>query len=119
MVKTKIVNSDLKEFDISVKKFRNETYVLKLYITGLSPQSVAAIENLRKICEDNLKGKYSLEVIDLYKNPSLAKGEQIIAAPTLIKKLPLPIRRIIGNMSNSDRVLVGLDLKEVKEIIKT
>jgi circadian clock protein KaiB len=111
-VKTKSV---INEFDISVKKFKNETYILKLYVTGITPQSILAIDNIKVICESHLKGRYSLEVIDLYKNPNLAKGEQIIAAPTLIKKLPLPLRRIIGNMSNTERVLVGLDLKEVKK----
>jgi circadian clock protein KaiB len=110
-VKTK---SGIKEFDISVKKFNNETYILKLYVTGITPQSILAIDNIKEICESHLKGRYSLEVIDLYKNPGLAKGEQIIAAPTLIKKLPLPLRRIIGNMSNTERVMVGLDLKKVK-----
>ena len=106
----RIVN--LKELDISVKKTKNEKYVLKLYLTGLTHQSISALENLRKICDENLKGRYSLEVIDLYKNPSLAKGEQIIAAPTLIKYLPLPLRKMIGNMSNTERILVGLDLKK-------
>jgi len=111
----KIAISDLREFDISIKKSKSEQYILKLYVAGLTPQSVSAIENLKRICEEHLKGRYNLEVIDLYKNPSLAKGEQIIAAPTLIKKLPLPLRRVIGNMSNSERVLVGLDLKELKK----
>jgi circadian clock protein KaiB len=83
----------------------------------MTPQSVNAIDNLRKICEEHLKGRYDLEVIDLYKNPALAKGEQIIAAPTLIKKLPLPLRRIIGNMSSTDRVLVGLDLRKLNNEI--
>jgi circadian clock protein KaiB len=105
------------EFDTSLKKNREQRYQLKLYITGMTPQSVNAIENLRKICEEHLKGRYDLEVIDLYKNPALAKGEQIVAAPTLIKKLPLPLRRIIGNMSSTDRVLVGLDLKKLKNEI--
>ncbi len=111
MSKKNEVKSPLKEFDISVQKFKNETYVLKLYVTGLTPQSIKAIDNLKKICEENLKGRYNLEVIDLYKNPSLASGEQIIAAPTLIKKLPLPLRRVIGDMSNKERVIVGLDLE--------
>lgn len=106
--------SGLKAFDISVKRTKNESYVLKLYVTGITPQSANAIANLKKICEEHLKGRYSLEVIDLYKNPALAKGEQIIAAPTLIKKLPLPLRRVIGDMSNTERVLVGLDIKEIK-----
>jgi circadian clock protein KaiB len=102
----------LSEFDISIKNLKNETYILKLYVTGMTPQSTLAINNLKEICEEHLKGRYSLEVVDLYKNPGLASGEQIIAAPTLIKKLPLPLRRIIGNMSNTDKVLVGLDLKK-------
>ena len=111
MTKTKSIASVPKEFDIAVRRYKNETYVLKLYVTGLTPQSISAIDNLKKICEENLKGRYSLEVIDLYKKPSLARGEQIIAAPTLIKVLPLPLRRIFGNMTNTERVLVGLDLK--------
>jgi circadian clock protein KaiB len=111
MLKKKVVKSSLKEFDSSIQKFKNETYILKLYVTGLSPQSVKAIDNLKRICEENLKGRYNLEVIDLIKNPSLAVGEQIIAAPTLIKKLPLPLKRMIGDMSNKERLLVGLDLK--------
>ncbi len=115
MKQTKKTNAGLKEFDISVKKFKNETYILKLYVTGLTPQSILALDNLKTICDEHLKGRYNLEVVDLYKNPALAKGEQIIAAPTLIKKLPLPLRRIIGNMSNTERVLVGLDIKEVKK----
>jgi circadian clock protein KaiB len=114
MPKTKIVKTVPKEFDVSVQKYKNENYVLRLYVTGLTPNSVHALDNLKEICEEHLKGRYNLEVIDLYKNPALAAGEQIIAAPTLIKKLPLPLRRIIGDMSDKDRVLVGLDLKEVK-----
>lgn len=112
MKKTVKGKSTISEYDISVKKLLDETYILKLYVTGMTPQSILAIDNLKKICEEHLKGKYHLDVIDLYKNPALAKGEQIIAAPTLIKKLPLPLRRIIGNMSNIDKVLVGLDLKK-------
>ena len=77
------------DFDTSLKKYKEQRYQLKLYVTGMTPQSINAIDNLRVICEEHLKGRYDLEVIDLYKNPSLAKGEQIIAAPTLIKKLPL------------------------------
>jgi len=86
-----------------------------LYVVGTTPQSVRAIENSKKICDEHLKGRYTLEVIDLYQHPVLAFGEQIIAAPTLVKYLPLPLRRIIGDMSNIDRVLVGLDLKKVND----
>jgi circadian clock protein KaiB len=86
-------------------------YVLRLYVTGTTPQSVRAIANVKKICEEHLLGRYELEVVDLYQQPHLAQGDQILAAPTLIKKLPLPLRRIIGDMSKSERVLVGLDLQ--------
>lgn len=93
---------------------KEELYTLRLYVTGITPNSARAISNIKKICEEHLKGRYELEVIDLYQQPSLAKGEQIIASPTLIKKLPLPLRRIIGDMSSTERVLVGLDLRENK-----
>ena len=97
-------------FEQFLKDSTERTYVLRLYITGTTPQSARAIANVKKICEEHLQGRYELEVIDLYQQPQLAQGEQIIAAPTLIKKLPLPLRRIIGDMSNAERVLVGLDL---------
>jgi len=87
-----------------------EQYVLRLYIAGMTPRAGRAIESVRALCEEFLTGRYDLQVIDVYQQPALAKGEQIIAAPTLIKKLPLPLRRIIGDMSNHDRVLVSLDL---------
>ena len=86
-------------------------YVLRLYVTGTTPHSMRAIVNIRKICEQHLKGRYELEVIDIAQNPALAAGEQIIAAPTLIKKLPLPLRRFIGDMSKPERLLLGLDLR--------
>jgi circadian clock protein KaiB len=88
-------------------------FILKLYVAGQSPKSVLAIANLKKICEENLRGRYELEVIDLYQQPQLARGEQIIALPTLIRKLPVPLRRIIGDMSNTARVLVGLDMQSI------
>jgi len=87
---------------------------LRLYVTGTTPQSARAIANIKKLCEIYLKGRYELDVVDLYQQPQLAQGEQIIAAPTLIKKLPLPQRRIIGDMSMSQRVLAGLDLQKKK-----
>ncbi|OGT12646.1 MAG: circadian clock protein KaiB [Gallionellales bacterium RIFCSPHIGHO2_02_FULL_57_16] len=86
-------------------------YVLQLFVAGQTPKSVHAINNIKKICEENLQGRYELEVIDLYQQPQLAQGDQIIAVPTLIKKLPLPLRRIIGDLSNTERVLVGLDIR--------
>lgn len=91
---------------------KTEKYVLRLYVTGMTPKSTRAISNLKKICEEHLGGRYDLQVIDIYQQPALAKGEQIIAAPTLIKKLPLPLRRLIGDMSNTEKMLLGLDMKK-------
>jgi len=87
-------------------------YVLHLFVTGSTPRSIRAISNIRKICENHLEGRYDLEVVDISLHPMLAGGAQIIAAPTLIKTLPLPLRRFIGDMSQTDRLLVGLDLVE-------
>ena len=84
--------------------------MLRLYVTGVTGKSVRAIQNVRRICEEHLEGQYELEVVDLYKNLPLARGDQIIAAPTLIKTLPLPLRRFIGDMSQTDRILLGLGL---------
>lgn len=109
MAKKKIIDSTA-DFERSLNIQQNEHYLLRLYVTGVTPQSVRAISNVKKICEEHLRDRYELEVIDLYQQPELAIEEQIIAAPTLIKKLPLPLRRIIGDMSKSDRILVGLDL---------
>ena len=86
-------------------------YILILYVAGQSPKSVNAIANIKKICEEHLQGRYQLDVIDLYQQPQRALGEQIIAVPTLLRKLPPPLRRIIGDLSNTERVLVGLDLR--------
>lgn len=98
---------------VAAKSPPGDRYLLRLYVTGLTNRSERAVRNLQDICDEYLKGRYDLEVIDLYQQPVLAKGEQIIAAPTLIKKLPLPMRRIIGDMSNRERVLLGLDLRSV------
>jgi circadian clock protein KaiB len=102
------------ELEKAAVRREREKYVLRLYVTGLTPMSTQAIANVRKICEEHLAGRYELEVIDLYQQPKLAKGEQIIASPTLIKTLPLPLRRLIGNMSDTERFLVGIDLKPKK-----
>ena len=91
---------------------RGQSYLLRLYVTGTTPNSLRAIKNIKKICEEHLQGRYSLEVIDVYRQPALAKGEQIIAAPTLIKQLPLPLRRLVGDLSDLKKVLIGLDLRE-------
>lgn len=108
------IKSAAEKLNLAVSGLSKERYILRLYITGSTSRSVLAIRNLKKICEEYLEGGYELEVIDLYQKPSLAQGDQIIAAPTLIKKLPLPFRRIIGDMSDKEKVLSGLDLKEVK-----
>jgi len=84
---------------------------LRLYVAGQTPRSITAFKNLKDICEEYLKGKYHIEVIDLMENPTLARGDQILAIPTLVRKLPQPIRKIIGDLSNTERVLVGLDIQ--------
>jgi len=88
-----------------------EKYHLRLFVTGQTARSTQSVENLRRLCEKYLKGRYELEVIDIYQQPGLASENQIIAAPTLIKKLPLPLRRLVGDFSNQDRVILGLDLR--------
>jgi len=95
-----------------------ETWILKLYIAGQTPKSSQAFDNLKKICEEHLAGKYLIEVVDLLKNPKLAKGEQILAIPTLVRQLPSPVRKLIGDLSNRERVLVGLDLQPAAKIVK-
>jgi circadian clock protein KaiB len=109
MKKTKVTES-AEEFEKSSKATGEEKYVLRLYVTGMTPRSINAIENIRKICEEHLKGRYELEIIDIYQQPEFAKKEQILAAPTLIKKLPLPLRKFIGDMSDKDKILIGLNL---------
>ena len=91
-----------------------EVYILRLYVAGQTRKSLAAFANLKKICEENLAGQYRIEVIDLLENPQLAKGDQILAIPTLVRKLPPPLKKIIGDLSNTERVLVGLDLRPAK-----
>jgi len=91
-----------------------EFWELRLYTAGQTPRSITAFANLKKICEEHMAGKYHIEVIDLLVNPQLAKGDQILAIPTLVRKLPEPIRKIIGDLSNTEKVLVGLDLRERK-----
>jgi circadian clock protein KaiB len=95
----------------ALRKAASRRYILKLYVAGQSPKSVNAIANIKKLCETKLKGRYVLDVIDLYQQPHLAQGAQIIAIPTLVRTLPSPLRRIIGDLSNTERVLVGLDIR--------
>ena len=93
-----------------------ETWELRLYVAGQTPKSVTALKNLKKYCETHLKGQYKIEVIDLLVRPQLAEGDQIFAIPTLVRKVPVPIRKIIGDLSNEEKVLVGLNIVPVKEI---
>ena len=94
---------------------KQETFELRLYIAGQTPKSVTALKNITKYCKENLHGKYTIEVIDLLKNPQLAEGDQIFAIPTLVRKVPEPIRKIIGDLSNEEKVLVGLNIRKVKQ----
>jgi circadian clock protein KaiB len=100
-----------KVFGQVLQKPGNQKYVLRLYVAGTTPRSLRAVTNIRKIYEEYLPGRYDLEVVDIYQPPTLARGAQIIAAPTLIKKLPLPLRKFIGDMADKERILVGLDWK--------
>lgn len=95
-------------------KSAKKLWALRLYVAGHTEKSVAAFQNLKKICESHLKGEYSIEVIDLLRQPQLAKGDQIIATPTLVKKLPTPVKRIIGDLSDTEKVLVGLNLRPLR-----
>jgi circadian clock protein KaiB len=99
------MTSDTKDLPVA------EKWQLRLYVAGQSPKSMLAFINLKKICKEYLEGQYSIEVIDLLENPQLARGDQILAVPTLVRNLPEPIKKIIGDLSNTDRVLVGLDIK--------
>jgi circadian clock protein KaiB len=103
--------SETKRFEKLTTKPRNERYVLRLYVTGMTPRSTEAVGALKTICQEHLEGRYDLEVIDVYQHPQLAADEQIIALPLLVRKLPKPIRRLIGDLSDEERVLMGLDLR--------
>jgi circadian clock protein KaiB len=112
-MKAKKENSDVAIKKEKSTKSANDAWVLRLYVAGQSPKAITAFTNLKKICEEQLNGKYSIEVIDLMENPQLANEFQIVALPTLIRKLPVPVRKIIGDLSNTERVLLGLDLLAV------
>jgi circadian clock protein KaiB len=110
-VERKKVKTSTEDFEKAAAKRDLPKYILRLYVTGMTPKSTQAIANVRKLCEQYLEGIYELKVIDIYQQPKLAKGEQIIATPTLIKQLPLPLRKLIGDMSDAQRFLVGIDLR--------
>jgi len=98
----------------STKKTKTvkKEWELRLYVAGLTPRAITAFDNLKKICEEHMPGEYHIEIIDLVKQPQLASGDQIVAVPTLVRKFPVPVRKIIGDLSNKEKVLVGLDLRE-------
>jgi circadian clock protein KaiB len=100
----------LKEFEKAITEQSGQVYILRLFVSGASPRSIEAINNIKKICEEHLPGQYELEVVDLYQQPQLAVAEQVVAAPMLIKKFPLPLRRLIGNLSNTKQILQKLGL---------
>ncbi len=110
-MKRKTVINDVEVWERATKEAQDKKYLLRLYVAGQTPKSTRAIINIKKICDDHLKGRYDLEVIDIFQQPVLARGEQIIAAPTLIKKLPPPLRKFVGSMADAERILVGLDIK--------
>jgi circadian clock protein KaiB len=110
-VRPKVASSPTADFEKMLRKTAaKECYELRLYVTGTSPRSSQAIANVRALCEEYLAGRYDLEVIDIYQQPGVAASEQIIAAPTLIKKFPAPTRRMIGDLSNRDKILIGLNI---------
>jgi len=109
----------LADFAAAAANLDTVCYVLRLYVTGTTRNSERAIVNIRKICEEHLRGRYDLAIVDVSQQPTLAEGEQIIAAPTLIKKLPLPLRRFIGDMSQTERILLGLELRKATDRVAT
>ena len=112
-MKTKSKRASRKTYKSATLPAPSGHYDLRLYVAGQNPKSVRAFANLKAMCEEHLKGRYQIEVIDLRKNPQLARGDQIVAIPTLVRKLPLPLRTIVGDMSNTLLMLVGLDLRKV------
>ncbi len=102
--------NSIKSFERALEDSKKTKYVLHLYVSGNTKRSTNAILNLRKLCDEYLKGRYELEVIDIYQQPSLARQDQILATPTLVKHLPLPIRKVIGDLSETERILIGLDI---------
>jgi circadian clock protein KaiB len=110
MVNHKEKNRKTREFEEALEDGQKKKYVLRLYVTGTTPRSMRAIRNIKKLCEEHLKGRYELEVVDIYQQPGAARDEDVLATPTLVKKLPLPIRRLIGDLSDMEHVLVGLNI---------
>jgi circadian clock protein KaiB len=105
------IKDSIEAFEKAIENKENSKYILRLYVAGMGPKSMQAIDNIKRILEEYLPGRYRLDIIDIYQNPIFAKDGQIVAAPTLIKELPPPLRKLIGSMSDTKRVLVGMDLK--------
>ena len=101
----------VKDFELALQEKDKSSYVLRLYVSGMTPNSMRAIVNVRKICAEHLEGRYQLEIVDIYQQPIFAKEGQIVAAPTLVKERPAPLRKFIGDMSHTDRILAGLDVR--------
>jgi len=100
-----------REDNRKARPFKNPLWELRLYVAGMTPTSIRAFENLKRLCEEHMHGAYKIQVVDLLERPTLARGDQIIAVPTLVRRLPTPVKKIIGDLSNTERVLVGLDLR--------
>ena len=113
--KPKKRKSTTEEFEEALKREQKRKIVLRLFVTGLTPRSLEAIDEVRNLCEEHLKGRYELEIVDLYKEPLAAKKDQVFAAPTLIKLLPLPIRKFVGDMTKREKILAGLDVHVVSK----
>ena len=110
------LKQSISEFEKAIKgAATDKKFVLKLYVSGATPRSSRAIENIRNFCEEHLRGRYELEVIDIYQQPGLLEKDQVVAAPTLVKQLPPPLRRLIGDMSDKEKILIGLNIKPKKE----
>ncbi len=115
MVARKEIRTSVAEYEEAIRKSGKMKYVLRLYVAGVTPKSQRAISNVKRLCEEHLKDRCELEIVDIYQQPKLAVGEQIVAVPTLIKKLPLPLRKVIGDLSDEEKFLVGIDLKPKKD----
>jgi circadian clock protein KaiB len=115
MKKNAALSTEADATEVAVAAHAAAVYILRLYITGFSPRSARAVSNIRKICDKHLEGRHDLEVVDISQQPARAQSEQILAAPTLIKKWPLPARRFVGDMSQTERIVLGLDLREAVE----
>ncbi|HEY3274977.1 MAG TPA: circadian clock KaiB family protein [Syntrophorhabdaceae bacterium] len=113
---TRKVRDQIEVFEEALRNSGEKKYVLRLYVAGATSKSTEAILNIKKVCEEHLRDRYELQVIDIYQQPVLAKGEQIVAVPTLVRKLPPPLRKFIGSMHDMDRILVGLDLKPKNDL---